>query len=182
MKNKSTLLKVSLLAAILAMGSITQATAQTNTPTVSSFFTSAEQYLTSQNTNFSFANVTCEFSTGYKQVTGVNAASFVDGQYDFSNGLNLGASLQFSGVGSPVNAAQASLGYNLIRQYDTALNAELLVGYDDYKASAVVEPAVTLKKKATANTFFEIGISLPVYTKGGFNSNPTFRIGTGFTF
>lgn len=157
--------------------------AQTNqVATPQTFFTSAQAYLTSFNTNYSFTDITLEVSTGYKQVTGVNAASFLDAQYDFANGLNIGGSLQFSGVGSPINGFEAGLGYNLIRHYDASVNVQLLGGYDNVRKDGVIEPGVTLKKKLSPNTFAEIGASLPVFFSGGFNSQPTFRVGTGFTF
>ena len=175
-----------LLPALCVLGALCvslPAKAQTNeVVTPQSFFTSAENYLTAFNTNYSFTDISLEISTGYKQVTGVNAASFLDGQYDFANGLNLGASLQFSGVGSAINGAEAGLGYNLIRHFDTAVNAQLLAGYDDVRADGVIEPGLTIKKKMTPNTFMEIGVSLPVFFGGHFNSQPTFRVGTGFTF
>ncbi|MDE2100810.1 MAG: hypothetical protein KGL39_26425 [Patescibacteria group bacterium] len=177
MKKQLTFLAI--LAAVAAIFSCS-AKAQTNTP--ATFFTSAESYLTSFNTNYTFDGVTLEMSTGYKQVTGINAASFVDAQYNFANGLNIDASIQFSGVGSPINAFQAGIGYNVIKHYDCEVNAVVLAGYDDVKSAGVYEPGLTLKKKLTPNTFAELGISLPIYSTGSFNRNPTFRVGTGFTF
>lgn len=179
---KNVKLKILLAAVALFVISIS-AQAQTNSVvTPQSFFTSAENYLTDFNTNYSFENISLEVSTGYKQVTGVNAASFLDAQFDFANGLNLGASLQFSGVGSAINGAEAGLGYNLIRHFDTAVNAQLLAGYDNVRREGVIEPGLTIKKKMTPNTFMEIGMSLPIFFHEQFNSQPTFRVGTGFTF
>ena len=163
---------------------VINSSAQTNLPTNQTiqFVDSLEGYLTSFNTNYTFTNVTVELTTGYKQVTGVNAASYLDGQYDLSDGLNFDVSLQFSGVGSAFNAYEAGIGYNIVRHYDTELNVVLLGGYDSVAKSGVIEPGVTLKKKMTVNTYTEVGISLPVFFKGSFNSNPTFRAGVGFTF
>jgi hypothetical protein len=171
---------IAALAAIATIFACVSAHAQTNTP--ATFFTSAQSYLTEFNTNYTFSGVKLEMSTGYKQVTGVNAASFVDGQYNFANGLNIDASIQFSGVGSAINGAEAGIGYNVIQHYDCEVNAVLLGGYDNVRGDGVIEPGVTLKKKLTENTFAEIGMSLPVFFQGGFNSQPTFRVGTGFTF
>jgi len=173
------------LAAVAAMVFTPAIKAQTNLPpvaTAQSFLTSAQQYLTAFNTDYTFTNVALEVTTGYKQVTGVNAASYLDAQYDFANGFNLDSSFQFSGVGSAFNAFEGGVGYNVIRHFDTEVNVVLLGGYDQVQKSGVIEPGLTLKKKMTVNTYTEIGLSLPVFFKGNFNSNPTFRAGVGFTF
>lgn len=158
-------------------------TTVSNPITTQSFLNSAEIYFTSFNTNYNFTNITMEVSTGYKQVTGVNAASFLDAQYDLANGVNFGASFQFSGVGSAVNTFEAGIGYNIIRHYDTAVDVRLMGGYDTVVKAGVIEPGLTLKKKMTPNTFSEIGVSLPIYLNNStFNNNPTFWVGAGFTF
>lgn len=163
---------------------IVQAQSVTNT-----IFGSVEAYFTSFNTNYTFTNTLLECSTGYKQVTGVNAANFVDGQVDLYKGLTLNASVQFSGVGSALNGGEAGIGYNVIQHYDTELNVSLLGGYDNTHKSIkgelgadVVEPGFSVKKKLTSNTFAETGISLPIFTTGKFNNQPTIRIGVGFTY
>ena len=158
--------------------------AQTNDPAVptqQTFVQTAQLYLTSQNTNFDF-NDTLEVATGYKQVNGANAASTLDVELNIHTNINVGAALQFSGVGSPVNAFEAQGGYAVINRYDVKVEADLRAGYDWNVKAAVFEPGVFLKKKATPNTFFEIGVSLPVYTRGAFNRNPTFFAETGFTW
>jgi hypothetical protein len=182
-----TLFKSSLIATALAAASSVPSaalaqSAATNS-TTQTFLATAESYFTSFNTNsdFNWTNCTLEVATGYKQVTGVNAASTVDAQYDFGR-WNAGAAFQFSGVGSPVNAFEAQGGYDLIEHYDAKLEADLRAGFDDVKSAGVVEPCVFTAKKPTPNTFFKTGISLPVYTKGKLNTNPTFYIETGFTY
>jgi hypothetical protein len=155
--------------------------AQTNAPVT--FFTSAELYLTSFTTNGTWTNLTLEAATGYKQVTGVNASSILDLQYDIPNSaVTIPVSFQFSGVGSPINAAEAGIGYAAVRYMDTELEGDLLGGYDSTVNGGVIEPRIVLKKKMTANTFSEIGLSLPIYTTKKFNSNPSFLIEAGFTF
>jgi hypothetical protein len=153
--------------------------AQTNT--APSFFQTAEQYLTSFNTNFTFQGVSFEAATGYKQVTGVGAASVIDAQYDI-NRFHILTSFQFSGVGSAFNAEEGGVGYDVIQYYDTALEANLLGGYDETLHSGEIEPRVNLKKKWTYNTYSELGISLPVYFKEKFNNTPSFYLEEGFTF
>ena len=156
--------------------------AQTNAPTsVPSFLATSQSWLTSFNTNYTFTGVTFEFSTGYKQQVGVNAASFATVQYDI-NRFNLGADFQFSGVGSAVNQAEAQIGYAIIDHFDTRLEADLGVGYNAISASAVIEPELILKKKLTENTFAETGLSLPQFTKGSLNTSPSFWVGAGFTY
>jgi len=153
--------------------------AQTNT--VPSFFNSAEQYLTSFHTNYTFTGVTFEAATGYKQVTGVGAASVVDAQYDIGR-FHIATSFQFSGIGSAINAEEGGIGYDLIEYYDAVLDAELLGGFDENVHSGVLEPRVNIKKKQTYNTYTELGISMPVYFKQKFNNTPSFYIEEGFTF
>ena len=128
-----------LIAALILISALA-VQAQTNPPiTVQSFAVSFEQYMTSFNTNYSFTNVTIEVATGYKQVTGVGAASTLDAQYDFGN-INAGLGLQFSGVGSPINAAEAQFGYAIVNHYDTKVDIDLRAGYDWTRRAGVVEP------------------------------------------
>jgi len=77
---------------------------------------------------------------------------------------------------------QASGSYALISRYDTKLEGYIRVGYDWNVKGGVAEPGILIKKKLTANTFADIGISLPVYTVGKLNRNPTLEIATGFTY
>jgi hypothetical protein len=162
-------------AAIVLAASNSQAQSATN------FLSSAWNYLTSVNTNWTWTNVTFEAATGYKQVTGVNAASVVDAQYDIQK-FNAGVSAQFSGVGSAINALEGQIGYDIIEYYDTKLEADLRAGYDWNVRTAVIEPAAFLEKKMTQNTFTKIGLSLPVYFKGTFNRTPTVYAEAGFTY
>ena len=149
--------------------------------TTVTFFASAENYLTTFNPDYTWTNVTLEAATGYKQVTGTGAASVLDVQYDLGR-WNLGTACQFSGVGSPVNAMQAQGGYALIRHLDAKVDFDLRAGYDWTAHTGVIEPAVFLGKKLTANTYLKTGISLPVYFRGSLNRNPSFFLETGFTY
>jgi hypothetical protein len=145
------------------------------------FFSSAESYLTSFNPEFTFTNVVLEVGTGYKQVTGVNAASTLDAQYDFER-WNVGSAFQFSGVGSAVNAIQAQGGYAIIEHLDTKVDLDLRPGYDFVRKTEVIEPALFISKKMSKNTFLRPGISFPIYFKGRLNTSPTFFFETGFTY
>jgi hypothetical protein len=153
---------------------------------------SAGLFFGSFNTNYTWTNCVLEMSSGYAQVTGVNAASKLDAQLDFGSAkqFDFGASLQFSGIGSVVNGAEARFGYAALEHYDTKVEAVLLAGYDATVAngqgvlvgSAVVEPALEFKKKPTPNTFAMLKISLPVKFVGKFNTSPTIEAGVGFTY
>ena len=175
---KNTLRLITAVAALLAIGFTAQA--QTNTP-AGNIFGTIESYLTSFNTNYTWSGVTLEFDTGYAQVTGVNAASKLNLQYDIGN-FDLGTSLQFSGVGSAFNAYEGQIGYAVLNHYDTKIDVVLRAGYDDTVQSAVVEPGITLKKKLTENTFAETAITMPIYFHQQFVKTPTFYIGVGFTY
>jgi hypothetical protein len=154
----------------------------TNSP-AGSFFNSFAAYFTSFTTNGTWTNLTLEVATGYKQVTGVNAASTLDLQYDIPNSaVTIPTSFQFSGVGSAINAAEVGVGYGIIEYMDTKVEVDLLAGWDGNTQGAVIEPLIALKKKMTANTFSELGISLPIYSNGAFTQTPTIRAEVGFTF
>lgn len=185
-----------LVAGLLAALPLAAQTTITNPPVAvtqspASFLGSVQSYLTDINTNYTFTNVTLEASTGYKQVNGANAASEMYLQYNFGGGFDAMANFQFSGVGSAVNAAEAGVGYALINHFDTKVQADLLAGWDTTKGAVVkgssqgaivVEPRVALKKKLSLNTFAETAISLPVYTIGKLNTQPSIYIGVGFTY
>jgi hypothetical protein len=169
------------LAALLA-GVTAQAQTSTNTPSVSTFFTSAEDYLTSFNTNYTFSGVKIDFETGFKQVNGQPAASYASGNYYITANLEAGANITYFGAGSAINGGQASIGYALINHYDTRLTIDLGLGYDGISKTAVIEPRVEIKKKLSANYYASMGISLPIEFKQKFNSVPTFYTGVGFTY
>lgn len=147
-----------------------------------SFLNSVENYVTEENTNFNWtSNSSIELSTGYKQITGENAASTLEGQYDISR-FNVGLALQFSGIGSAFNEEEGQIGYAIYRNYDTVIDVDLRVGYDNNTKAEVIEPAVFLKKKMTTNTFMKTGVSLPIETKGTFKQDFVVFVETGFTF
>lgn len=172
-----TKIKLLLITALVTIASISQA--QSNN--VTGFFSSAQSYLTSFNTNFTWDSVSFEASTGFKQVYNVGAQNVLDLSYNRSR-ISYGASLGFSGVGTAFNVTEASLGYAVIQHYDTKVVANLAAGYDFNQKAVVIEPGLFIKKKATPNTFFEIGITLPQYVKGTPNRTPAFVAETGFTY
>ncbi len=167
--------------------------AQTPPPAnpATTFVGSVENYFTLINTNFTFSGVTLEMSSGYKQVTGANAASELYAQYNLTDNFDVMGNFQFSGLGSAINAIEAGPGYAFINHSDLKLQADLLVGWDSTKGNTtgkagqgalVIEPRLALKKKLTLNTYAETAVSLPQYTLGKMNTQPSFYIGVGFTY
>ena len=49
-------------------------------------------------------------------------------------------------------------------------------------STGIIEPGITLKKKATTNTAFEVGLSWPIWFKGAVNRYPNISVGTCITF
>jgi len=145
------------------------------------FVQSVQAYFTSFNTNYTFIGEKLDLETGYKQVTGVNAASFATLNYHVNDNFELGGTMQYSGVGSPINALEVGGGYGY-NYYDTRVTVDLYGGYDWYQHTGVLEPKLEVKKKLTPNTFASLGMSLPYYIGQPFNNNPTFWTGVGFTW
>ena len=188
--SRRTAVSRSLLAAALAVsaGSLpSSALAQTNAPAgQDSFFQSLGGYLTGINTNYSFAANTFEVSLGAGQ-SGPVLANYVAAQYDLRANAtlarwDLAAQVRNAGVAGVIQSAEVGGGYTVIQAGDTKVQAGALAGYDWNKAAALFEPQLVLRKKATKNTFFEIGVSLPEWTSGPLNKTPAFFAGTGFTY
>lgn len=174
-------MKIKNILAAMAALIITASAAQAQTNTVPGFFGSVQSYFTQFNTNYVWTGIMFDAETGYKQVTGVNAASFASINYHIGDSVEAVGNIQYSGVGSAINSAELGIGY-AINHYDTRLTADLLGGYDNYQNSGVIEPKLEVKKKLTMNTYASVGISLPIYFSRQFNSNPTFWTGVGFSF
>lgn len=169
--------KLVLMAALGTL--VTVAYGQTNTP--ATFFTSVQDYFTSFNTNYKWSSEMFDAETGYKQVTGVNAASFATINYHIGDTVEAVGNIQYSGIGSAINGGEIGIGY-AINHYDTRLTFDLLGGYDVNRGSGEVEPKLEAKKKLTVNTYASVGMSLPIFFKGGMNTQPTFWTGLGFSF
>lgn len=181
MKNNMKLNKwILALAAIAVLAITTTVKAQTNTPPVEQFYTTAADWLTSIDTNKSWAPIDFQMTTGYKQITGLGAASDLCAQYNGKARWNAGVDLQFSGIGSPINCVEVQGGYAVIQDGDVKLETNLRVGYTGSRQCEVIEPCVFLTKLMTKNTYSAIGISLPIYTKGKFASTPSFFVEVGF--
>ena len=172
MKNKFTSFAVT-AALFLCLAATAPAQITNLIPTVDqSFFQSVGGYLSNINTNYTFTNDTIEVSVGAGEA-GPLLANYVKAQYDFG---------RWDAESTVRNAGVAGAGYKVIAAYDTTLTAALEGGFDWNKDAALFEGELVLRKKATKNTFFETGITLPEWTKGRFNLTPGFFVGTGFTY
>lgn len=125
-------------------------------------------------------DTTFEVATGYKQVTGNSAASYLRLQKDFTTGWNIGVDAQFYGLGSAFNVIEAQGGYSIFQYYSLKLDGDLCAGFDNILSAAIIEPKLTAEKKITELSFTEISTSQPVESKGKFNGTPTIYIGGGF--
>jgi hypothetical protein len=185
MKNKLILL----LTVILITGSCA-ARCQTNSLMPSqNFFQTAEQYLTSANTNYTWAGNTLEIAAGADYMSSVNWASYLDAQYDFSssdafaNRLALEAKVRNAGIAGTVVSAEAGLQYTLISYYSIKMQAGVEAGYDLERNSALIEPKLTLRDKLTPNTFAGVSLSLPIWVNGRpVNNVPDIGLEAGFTY
>jgi hypothetical protein len=204
------------VAALLATITQSQAqTVQTNVPnllpplpltnapavqTIPNFLTQVETWALTVNTNYNWTNATVQIETGYKQVTGEGAASYIGVTYDFEQRFNAGVEGQFLGVGSAFNAIEVEGGYALYENHDFKLEFDVLGGWDNtrtYTQSTKtkngtvnslgtgaweVEPELRALKMMTVNTYIMAAYSMPVFSVGRFNAAGEFRAGAGFFF
>ena len=180
MKNKFTSFAVT-AALFLCLAATAPAQITNLIPTVDqSFFQSVGGYLSNINTNYTFTNDSLEVSVGAGEA-GPLLANYVKAQYDFGR-WDAESTVRNAGVAGVIQTAELGAGYKVIAAYDTTLTAALEGGFDWNKDAALFEGELVLRKKATKNTFFETGITLPEWTKGRFNLTPGFFVGTGFTY
>ena len=71
------------------------------------------------------------------------------------------------------------------------MQGDILAGWDSTKGTTVkgvnqgcvvVEPRVALKKKLSVNTYAETAVSVPFYSIGKVNTQPSIYVGVGFTY
>lgn len=146
-----------------------------------SFFQSVGGYLTSINTNYSFASNVLEVATGAGQ-SGPVLADYVSAQWDAWGRWDVAAQVRNAGIAGVIQSAEFGGGYSVIRAGDTKVQLGAYAGYDWNKSAVLFEPELVVRKKATRNTFFEAGVSLPLWTAGTPNKTPAFFVGTGFTY
>ncbi len=145
------------------------------------FFQSVGGYFTSINTNYSFTSNVLEVATGAGQ-SGPVLADYVSAQWDAWDRWDAAAQVRNAGIAGVIQSAELGGGYSVIRAGDTKLQVGVFAGYDWNKSAVLFEPELVVRKKATRNTFFEAGVSLPLWTAGPMNKTPAFFVGTGFTY
>lgn len=181
---KSMKLKTLALIGVAALGLATvNMHAQENT---TNFLQTAEEYLTSNNTNFTFVGTKLELETGLNYQNGLQWANDIKAGYNVNDSLQLSAKVENAGVAGVVTAYEAGISYAVINSYAIKCEAGLEAGYNHQWGSPVIEPGVTFKKKLTDNTYSFIGLSEPVYLfHRAVVPNPwvpNIRAGVGVTF
>lgn len=194
MKTKTQNLKLIIASALLSVISILPVQAQFSTNSFApeqTFFQTAEQYLTSANTNYTWTNVTCEASVGADYMSSVQWANDLNLQYDLSgtgvspvlSPLSLDADMRNAGVAGTVESLEGGVHYTVVQYYSVKLQGGAHVGYDFFRDSTVIEPDLGINAKLTENTFAGLRLSLPVWLRGKpLNNIPDIRLQTGFTF
>lgn len=145
------------------------------------FVSSLEGYATTINTNYSWDSNRLEIATGGDFIGGQNWANYIKGQYDFGR-WDAEVNFRNLGIGGAIQSVEGGVGYALMQKFDTKLIGYIDGGYDFNRASGIFEPGAEIRKKGTLNTFFEAGISWPIWFSGPVNKYPDVKVGTGFTW
>jgi len=181
---------------VLALTLTLSATAQTtniiptNAPTPlppgaptppANFFATIQSYLTSVDTNYTWISNRLEVAAGGDYLGGLQWANYLSGQYDFGR-WDLESKLRNLGIGGAIQSVEGGGGYTVIQDGSLKLQGSVLLGYDFNRNAMLLEPQVVLKKKATRNTYLELGIGVPVWLQKPMNTRPNIFIGAGFTY
>jgi hypothetical protein len=194
-KLTSTLLLVLALATASAQTATTNtnptpATSSTNAPTPfppgsptppANFFATIQSYFTSVDTNYTWISNRTEIAAGGDYMGGIEWANYVSGQYDFGR-WDLEGKIRNIGVAGAIESFEGGGGYSFIQTGSLKLQGSVLLGYDFNREAALFEPQVVVKKKATTNTYLELGAGVPLWLQKSLNDRPNFFIGAGFTY
>jgi len=127
------------------------------------FFVTAETWLTSANTNLTWAGTEMELAVGADYQNSLQWANTLDAQYDVKGGdFGLGARIRNAGVAGVVEQYQGKVEYSFLNYYDLRGEGCLYFGYDHQYKTGVVEPQINLRKLMTAATFAGIYIGEPI--------------------
>jgi hypothetical protein len=153
--------------------------AQTNADTTpGGFLSSVQNYFTTMDTNSTtFVNRNFDLWTGAEYVQGVNTASSLGLEYKISGSFSFESVTRNAGIAGIILSQQGGFGYSLTR-YDTKLTGYIDGGYDFNGKRPYAEVGARIKKAATKNTYFGIGIS----TRYPGGRTPSVGLFTGFTF
>lgn len=184
--------KILLFLAIVILSPGVRAQTSTNFATPEqNFFQTAEQYLTSANTNYTWTNVTCEASVGADYLSSVQWANNLNLQYDLSrtgaspviNNFSVDGDMRNAGIAGTVESLEGGLHYTFVEYYSLKLQGGTHVGYDFFRNCVVIEPDFGINAKLTPNTYAGLRLSLPVWFRGKpLNNIPDIRLQTGITF
>lgn len=181
--------KISSLFAIIALLAFMPAKAQTNGP--STFFQTAESYVTSFNislTNTFGPAKRIEVWAGVEQNQGNNTAADFGVEADLwtlsqsaSSTMLLGGEsvTKNAGIAGTILAQQGGVNLKYIH-WDTQFEGYIDGGYDFFNKRPYGEPGLRIKKALTDNTFAGVSISIPI--ERGWKGTPNLLFLTGFTF
>jgi hypothetical protein len=153
--------------------------------TAQNFFQSAQGYLTSFDTNYTWVSNRLEFAVGADYQNQIQWANDLELQYDIHGGnFGLGARMRNAGIAGVVEGEEAGVEYAMVSHDDTRVEAKLYGGYDEQYDRPLIEPELDLRKKLTENTFAGIYVSEPVLIQKNLHNalTPNIGIETGFTF
>lgn len=173
---------------ICAVSAARAQTATTNAP--ANFFQSVEGYLTSANTNYSWANDSFEMSVGADYLSGVNWAAALNAQYDlqsvsqnsFVSHLSIDGDMRNAEIAGTIVAAEGGVQYAFVEYYSVKIYGGINGGYDFQINSAIIEPDFGVRAKMTQNTFAGLRLSLPIFFSGAQNHIVNVRAETGFSY
>jgi len=149
---------------------------------IPSFLSQAEVWGTTFNTNYLIASNKLEVTDGYRQQTGQGASDVVNIQYNFTSRWHGYAEGDFFGLGSKFTELDLGCGFGLVDKYDFRFDVNLAGGYNAASESWCAIPQLKVSKMTTINTLLSAAVGTPAYSKGKFNSTPTFWLYAGFTF
>jgi hypothetical protein len=160
--------------------------AQTNIP---SFFTDAEGYFTSFNTNlltFQDGYDHVDISTGTENWNNSQLLAVFHGDvhlYSLETNQSLRGVVTFyndTTLGS-LSKLDAGAGYSYVI-WDTKVTGSLNAGYDWDATKAYLRPDLAFDKAMTQKTFLGINIGAPIYFHGGGRLTPNYGVKAGFNF
>ena len=157
---------------------------------IPNFFNQVATWGTSFNTNadHSWDASTISLDTGIATVTGIGISDRLNADYSISK-FSLGAMAQFEGVGSAISELEATAKFALVQKYDFKFGLTFGAGCDFNNiatgrrtSAAVFEPGLFASKIMTASTYATTSLTVPIETRGKFNTIPTLYVGMGARF
>lgn len=163
----------------------------THAQTSSNFVGTVLDYLSSNNTNFTFIGNKIELETGAEYQNGMNWANDIRLQYNLTDKWSVNGQIDNAGVAGTVEEYQGGLSYAIINSYAIKAQFGINGGYNHLYESGDVMPFIEFMKKMTPNTYSFVELDEPVYFRAigshpGSNIpnawSPQIRLGVGCTF